>query len=126
MLTRVQVAGSLAPVFMICQLSFGQTVSPKPRIEVEAGTFLSTSASNPFWIRSNQFGEVPLESQGFTVRAQAKKEYAPRSATDKKQNRFSYGYGIRAVVNAGTVNQPDDLPPSPGIEFKRTIPYFSV
>ena len=105
MLTRVQVAGSLAPVFMICQLSFGQTVSPKPRIEVEAGTFLSTSASNPFWIRSNQFGEVPLESQGFTVRAQAQKEYASRSATDKKQNRFSYGYGIRAVVNAGTVNQ---------------------
>ena len=105
MLTRVQLAGSLVPVFMICQLSFGQTVSPKPRVEVEAGTFLSTSASNPFWIRSNQFGEVPLESQGFTVRAQAKKEYAPRSATDKKQNRFSYGYGIRAVVNTGTVNQ---------------------
>ncbi len=101
----VQLAGSLAPVFVVCQLSLGQSVPPKQRFEVEAGTFLSTSASNPFWIRSNQYGEVPLESQGFTIRVQVKKDYAPRSPTDKKQNRLSYGYGIRAVVNTGTVNQ---------------------
>ena len=100
-----QLAGSLVPVFVVCQLSYGQAVSSKPRFEVEAGTFLSTSASNPFWIRSNQYGEVPLESQGFTVRAQVKKDYTPRAPTDPNQNRFSYGYGIRAVVNAGTVNQ---------------------
>lgn len=101
----VQIAGSLVPVFVACQLSFGQTVSPKPLFEVEVGTLLSTSTSNPFWIRSNQYGEVPLELQGFTVRAQAKKDYALRRPTDKKQNRFSYGYGIRTVVNAGTINQ---------------------
>jgi hypothetical protein len=101
----VQIASCVALFFRICHHSYAQTVSPKPLIEVEAGTFLSTAASNPFWIRSNQYGEVPLESQGFSVRAQARKEYAPRSATDKKQGRFSYGYGIRAVANAGTVNQ---------------------
>ena len=101
-------------ICLVCCLTFvlclnysalAQSVSPKPQIELEAGTFLSTSASNPFWIRSNQYGEIPLESQGFTLRAQARKEYAPRSAMNKKLNRFSYGYGIRAVVNAGTINQ---------------------
>ncbi len=67
---------------------------------VEAGAFLSTGNTNPFWIRSNQFGEILLSSPGFTFRAQIKKDYD--SLARKK---FSYGYGARAIVNAGSVNQ---------------------
>lgn len=90
---------------LACQIANAQTTSSEPLIDVEVGTFLSSSTTNPFWIRSNQYGEVPLESQGFTVRLQAKKEYKPRYPTDKKKNRFSYGYGLRAVANAGSINQ---------------------
>ncbi|WP_373511126.1 hypothetical protein [Persicitalea sp.] len=42
--------------------------------EVEAGVMLSSAKSNPFWLRSNHYGEVPLESQNFTLRGQASKE----------------------------------------------------
>ncbi len=90
---------------LMSQITYAQTVRQKIRYEVEAGTYLSTTESNPFWIRSNQYGEVPLESNGFTLRAQAKKEYEPLIYRKKGTGKFSYGYGIRAVLNAGKVNQ---------------------
>ncbi|GAB3544172.1 capsule assembly Wzi family protein [Spirosoma fluminis] len=77
-----------------------QTAGKKTQYWVEAGLFLATAETNPFWVRSNQYGEVPLESPGFTVRAQARGDFAPLA--DKK---FSYGYGARGVVNAGATNQ---------------------
>ena len=94
------IAGLLSSLF-----SYGQDSSQNMRFEVEAGSYLSTSASNPFWLRSNQYGEVPLESQGITVRLQAKKEYKTFVQGKKGKDKFSYGYGARAVFNAGTHNQ---------------------
>ncbi|GAB3279109.1 hypothetical protein GCM10027347_53670 [Larkinella harenae] len=95
------------PLFLVivcCCLVVSSAVKaqrPKrPLYSVEAGTFLATQGTNPFWIRSNEFGEIPLNSQGFTIRAQAKKEYD--SVFTKK---FSYGYGARAVLNVGKTNQ---------------------
>ena len=86
--------------FLLCSPLFAQNITSKPHFKVEAGTYLSTSKTNPFWIRSNQFGEVPLESQGVTFRVQVKKDYDSSAS-----KRFSYGYGARAVVNAGLSNQ---------------------
>ncbi|MBD2700713.1 hypothetical protein IC229_08700 [Spirosoma sp. BT702] len=85
--------------------TYAQTTSRKIRYEVEAGTYLSSTSTNPFWIRSNQYGEIPLESQGFTLRAQIQKEYDPYLSSKKGKGKFSYGYGARAVLNAGRINQ---------------------
>lgn len=87
------------------QLLYAQAPTAKPKFEVEAGTYLSTAATNPFWIRSNRYGEIPLESQGVTLRAQVHKEYEARNPANKKQGRFSYGYGGRVIANMGTTNQ---------------------
>ena len=105
MFKRVPFIACIVAGFLFCPVLYAQKAQPKPQVEVEAGVFLSTQSTNPFWIRSNQNGEIPLESQGFTLRTQVKKEYEPRSSADKKKGRFSYGYGLRAAVNAGTVNQ---------------------
>lgn len=64
------------------------------KYQTEAGAILSSGASTPFWLRTNQYGEVPLEAQIFTLRGQLQKDY-------DSTNRFSYGYGARAVLNAG-------------------------
>lgn len=72
----------------------------KVNYSLEAGTYLSTSNTNPFWIRSNEYGEIPLHSQGFTLRAQVKKDY-----DTLRTKKLSFGYGIRAILNAGTTNQ---------------------
>lgn len=83
-----------------CPDGKAQSAEKKTKYTVEAGTFFATAGTNPFWVRANQYGELPLASSGFTVRAQLQRDYAPRA--DKK---FSYGYGVRAVVNAGATNQ---------------------
>lgn len=67
---------------------------------IEAGFSGGTAGSNPFWVRSNQYGEVPLEAGGFTLRAQLTKDYVI-----KPGSKWSYGYGLRAFVNAGQANQ---------------------
>lgn len=82
-----------------------QNAVEKIKYELEAGTYLSTTSSNAFWIRSNQYGEVPLESQGFTLRGQAKKEYDPLVSAKSGRKKFAYGYAVRAVINAGKKNQ---------------------
>ena len=83
-----------------CLEGRSQNTEKKTRYTVEAGLFSGTAGSNPFWVRSNQYGEVPLASSGFTVRAQLQGEYASRA-----NKKLSYGYGVRAVVNAGATNQ---------------------
>ncbi len=66
--------------------------------EAEAGVILSTSRTSPFWIRTNKYGEVPLESQILTIRGQVRKEY-------DSTHKFSYGYGARSILNLGLKNQ---------------------
>jgi hypothetical protein len=84
--------------------------------EVEVGAFMSTSGQNPFWLRSNQYGIVPLESQGVTVRGRIgtgqsllnptglfnKNDSLDRSLNWKG---FKLNYAVEAVVNAGQANQ---------------------
>lgn len=77
-----------------------QPIAQKAQYTLEAGGFASTAGTNPFWVRSNQYGEVPLATSGVTVRGQVKKEYS-----SSKNKKISYGYGARAVLNAGATNE---------------------
>lgn len=82
-----------------------QGVTKNIRYELESGIYLSTSGQNPFLLRSNQYGIIPLESQFLTLRGAAHKEYDSTKNEQSKIKRFSYGYGISSVVNVGKVNQ---------------------
>lgn len=82
-----------------------QGITQNIRYELESGIYLSTSGQNPFWLRSNQYGIVPLESQFLTLRGAARKEYDSTKNEQNKQKRFSYGYGLNTVVNVGKANQ---------------------
>jgi hypothetical protein len=84
--------------------------------EVEVGTFLSTSGQNPFWLRSNQYGVVPLESQGVTIRARVGTKQSvlnPSNRFNKKDSLdrslnwkgFTFDYAVEAVANVGQVGQ---------------------
>ena len=85
--------------------------------QTEAGAYLSTSGQNAFWLRSNQYGTVPLESQIATFRAGLWKDYTPKlkknndTSSNQTSNilhqtsKFTYGYGLQAVANVGKANQ---------------------
>lgn len=59
----------------------------------------------PFWLRSNQNGEIPIQSNVFSLRAQLEKEYHQNDFKNIKLSRLTYGYKIRGVINAGNSNQ---------------------
>lgn len=98
--------GNASLVAVLCcasllhQAATAQPITQKAQYTLEAGGFGSTAGTNPFWVRSNQFGEVPLAASGVTVRGQLKKEYS-----SSKNQKISYGYGARAAVNAGATNE---------------------
>ena len=94
----------LLGVVVSCSLVADLAAQKTPKVfqnlyyELEAGAIVATAPTAPFWLRANQYGEVPQESQVFTLRAQMRKEY-------DSTRKFTYGYGARVVANGGRRNQ---------------------
>lgn len=92
-------------LYLYSNTCFSQAILTNVKYQLESGVYLSTSNQTPFWLRSNQYGIVPLKSQFITMRGSAHKEYDSTKNEQGLQKKFSYGYGINTVVNAGKVNQ---------------------
>jgi hypothetical protein len=60
---------------------------------IEAGTYLSNSGENPFWMRVNQYGSVPYVAPAATLRI------GLESAFDSSRRKFDIGYGLDVVAN---------------------------
>ena len=91
-------------IFFLClygEMCFSQTIFSKVKYQLESGIYLSTSANTPFWLRSNHYGIVPLESQFFTLRGAAHKEYDSTKNEQSKLKKFGYGYGASFAANVG-------------------------
>ncbi len=91
-------------------LCVAQGVTNNTRYELESGIYISTSGQNPFLLRSNQYGIIPLESQFLTLRGATHKEYDSTKNEQNKQKRFSYGYGLSTVVNVSKAANQIILP----------------
>ncbi|GAB3938204.1 capsule assembly Wzi family protein [Larkinella terrae] len=72
--------------------------------ELELGGLGGSASQPPFWLRTNQYGIVPLQSPFGTLRGSIKRDY--RTVSDSvKQSRFDWGFGGYGVVNVGKTNQ---------------------
>lgn len=78
---------------------------------VEVGGLASTIAQTPFWLRTNQYGIVPLGGSAGTLRASVFREYRGRAAADssskKGRSRFDWGFGLAIVGNTGPASVPN-------------------
>lgn len=91
---------------IICiNVSRSQSLTSNIKYQLETGIYLSSSGKTPFWLRSNQYGVVPLESQFATFRGSAHKEYDSTKNENQKLKKLGIGYGAWAVANVGKVNQ---------------------
>lgn len=78
-----------------------QSIFSNTKYQIEAGTYLSTSGVTPFWLRSNQYGIVPLPPPLLTFRGSTHKEYDSTKNESQKIKKFGYGYGFWGVANVG-------------------------
>lgn len=82
------------------------------RYEVRVGG-LASGKQTPFWLRANQYGTVPLRGSVVQVGAAVHTDYQSADSTGYRP-KFDWGYGLSAVVNAGTVDTRPDVLGSTG------------
>jgi len=72
------------------------------QVRLETGTFLTGGQPTPFWLRVNQFGQVPLSAPAATVRGAVHSDYTQlKSDTLRvRPKRFDWGYGLAVTGNA--------------------------
>lgn len=88
-------------IIVFVNISFAQTFFSKTKYQLETGTYFSTTAITPFWLRSNQYGIVPLQAPVLTFRGSANKEYDSTKNDRQKLKKFGIGYGFWGVANVG-------------------------
>jgi hypothetical protein len=79
---------------------------------VEVGILGSSISQTPFWLRTNQYGTVPIGGSAATLRAGLARDYKaqPRADTTKTgrpRARPDWGFGLNAVANTGPVDRPN-------------------
>ena len=67
--------------------------------QLEAGGWLATGQAQPFWLRANQNGTIPLTTPAATLRADTWKAYARRDTTPPGGH-FDWCAGLQLVGNA--------------------------
>lgn len=87
----------------ITTTAFTQENSSNTKYELESGIYASTSNKNPFWLRTNQFGIVPIESQFLTFRGGIYKDFTNKKTNNNKT--IKWGYGLNGIVNVGRHSQ---------------------
>jgi len=68
-----------------------------------AGGFFS-SGPTPFWLRSNQYGVVPIQNPAGSFSVGLRSDYRTTDSTDHRP-KVDWGYGVDVVANAGQANQ---------------------
>lgn len=74
------------------------------KAEIEVQAIGTTNGTVPFWMRSNQFGSVPLNGVSGSVIGRLSKDYDELSTSDKLYGRskvFDWGFGIEGRANGG-------------------------
>ena len=77
---------------------------------VEVGGLGSNMSQTPFWLRTNQYGIVPLGGSAGTIRATLFRNYQTMPTPDSalaRRSRFDWGFGVAVVGNTGPVTRLD-------------------
>lgn len=73
--------------------------------QLELGGWAATGQVQPFWLRANQYGTIPLTTPAGTLRAGLWKPYRPDTTATGRRRRFDWSAGVQAVGNAATESQ---------------------
>lgn len=70
---------------------------------IEVQGIVTTANTVPFWMRSNQYGSIPLSGPSISLLAAINKGYSFETVSlyDKRPKLLDWGYGFEARANAG-------------------------
>src|SRR5690606_14422157 len=89
--------------------TYGQADTTKQYIDVSLLAGYTSNEVVPFWMRSNQFGSIPLEgaSGGLLVRAAKNYTYQGEwtDRGEKPVSNWDWGYGLEARTNMGSTTK---------------------
>lgn len=80
------------------------TFSVPFKAELELGGMASSSRQLPFWLRTNQYGIVPVAGPSGTLRGGIRRDYQPDTSTTHRR-RFDWGAGAYGVANVGQTTE---------------------
>ncbi|MBB2149780.1 capsule assembly Wzi family protein [Pedobacter gandavensis] len=96
-----QVKQALLPTLLLFTFSsVVQAQKPEIKYSLEAQAIGTTNQVVPFWMRSNQFGSVPLSGLSGSFIGKAEKAYRPADSLARKKL-FDWGFGFEARANGG-------------------------
>lgn len=84
------------------QNSFGSLL----KADVEAGGYVSSGDLTPFWLRTNQFGAVPLQSPSAVIQGNVGKSYVFYDSLKQRSRKFDWGFAFNPVL---TFDKADNL-----------------
>lgn len=88
--------------FLICNIVSAQKKLAK--FALESQTIGTTNGTVPFWMRSNQFGSVPLSGLSQSFIGRAYKEFSPipsKDSTNQNRKLLDWGFGFEGRANLG-------------------------
>lgn len=104
----------IKPVYIVVGLyclgnptSFAQQLNQSGwQAQVETGGWAATGQVQPFWLRANQYGTIPLTTPAATLRAGLWKGYTRRDTTGGvRPRRFDWSVGLQLTSNMATTRQ---------------------
>jgi hypothetical protein len=75
------------------------------KTELEVGTVVSSDSTTPFWIRSNQYGAVPVGSPGAIFFGKLLRDYTKSDSLTSRPKRFDWGFVLNPVAMADPQNK---------------------
>jgi hypothetical protein len=104
-MSRIKTAFIILSFVFKFQSVICQHLTEKIKTTASIGFRTGNGKLNPFWVRSNQNGMVPLETNNLFTAIRLSKDYDSTFSLNKKLNKTDIGFGLTVVANAGSVNQ---------------------
>ena len=85
---------------LVCGISFKGVAQRRPiNTEAEIAGAVVNGPQTPFWLRSNQYGIIPLEGSFVTARAGAFRHYIVADSSRPSPKKLDWGVGVQSVLN---------------------------
>jgi hypothetical protein len=91
-------------ILVICSYGAKAQLPENVKAEIEIQAIGTTPGTVPFWMRSNQYGSVPLSGASGSVVGRYVREYKflnESSSSNDKNHLFDFGYGADIRANGG-------------------------